>query len=65
MSENRQEYIWSKEWQEKINRSQEAFENGEYKTFHNVEDLLADLTGEECEKINRRRNRDGHNPQRN
>ncbi|WP_205668622.1 hypothetical protein [Ammoniphilus sp. CFH 90114] len=38
-----QEYFWTREWQEKMKRSKEAMDKGEYKSFDSVDDLLADL----------------------
>jgi hypothetical protein len=38
-----QKYFWTKEWQEKMRRSQDALDNGEYKTFDNMEDAIKDL----------------------
>jgi AbrB family looped-hinge helix DNA binding protein len=38
-----QKYFWTKEWQEKMKLSQEALENGEYKTFSNMEEAIKDL----------------------
>lgn len=38
-----QKYIWTKEWQEKIRRSEEDMENGRYQTFSNAEDCIKDL----------------------
>ena len=41
-----QEYFWSDEWQEKMKRSAEAIEEGNVKSFTNIEGLLKEL-GEE------------------
>jgi hypothetical protein len=38
-----QKYFWTKEWQEKMRRSQDALDNGDYKTFDNMEDAIKDL----------------------
>jgi len=38
-----QKYFWTKEWQEKMHRSQNALDNGEYKTFDTMEDAIKDL----------------------
>ena len=38
-----QKYFWTKEWQEKMRRSQDALDKGEYKTFDNMEDAVKDL----------------------
>lgn len=38
-----QKYFWTEEWQEKMRCSQDALENGEYKTFNNMEDVIKDL----------------------
>ncbi|OAT80794.1 AbrB/MazE/SpoVT family DNA-binding domain-containing protein [Desulfotomaculum copahuensis] len=38
-----QKYFWTKEWQEKMRRSRNALENGEYKTFDSMEDAVKDL----------------------
>lgn len=38
-----QKYFWTKEWQEKMRRSQDALDKGEYKTFDNMEDAIKDL----------------------
>jgi hypothetical protein len=38
-----QKYFWTKDWQEKMRRSQDALDNGEYKTFDNMEDAIKDL----------------------
>ncbi|GAX89584.1 AbrB/MazE/SpoVT family DNA-binding domain-containing protein [Effusibacillus lacus] len=42
-----QEYFWTKEWQERIKRSLEALEKGNYKKFENVDELLKELGEEE------------------
>ena len=36
-------WFWSKEWQEKERRADEAIRRGKVKTFENVEDLIRDL----------------------
>jgi hypothetical protein len=38
-----QKYFWTESWQEKMQRSQEALEKGEYKTFESMEDAIKDL----------------------
>jgi len=38
-----QKYFWTKEWQEKMRRSQDALDHDEYKTFDNMEDAIKDL----------------------
>lgn len=38
-----QEYFWSAEWQDKMNRSHQALQQGKYQVFHNVDDLLKQL----------------------
>lgn len=38
-----QKYFWTKEWQEKMRRSRDALDNGEYKSFDNMEDAIKDL----------------------
>lgn len=38
-----QEYFWTEEWQKKVKRSQQNFEQGKYKTFDNVDDLIKEL----------------------
>jgi len=38
-----QKYFWTKEWQDKMRRSRDALENGEYKKFDNMEDAIKDL----------------------
>ena len=38
-----QKYFWTEPWQEKMQRSQEALEHGEYKTFESMEDAIKDL----------------------
>jgi len=38
-----QEYFWTKEWQEKMKRSVEALEKGEFETFKSVDELLKEL----------------------
>lgn len=40
-----QAYIWTKEWQEKIRRSEEDMADGNYQTFENMEDCINDLEG--------------------
>jgi anaerobic selenocysteine-containing dehydrogenase len=44
--DKKQEYFWSSEWQEKMKRSSEALQKGEFETFANTDDLLKAL-GEE------------------
>lgn len=41
-----QEYFWTKEWQDRMKRSLEDIEKGNYKKFENTDDLLKEL-GEE------------------
>ncbi|GAB6173065.1 transcriptional regulator [Paradesulfitobacterium aromaticivorans] len=50
-----QKYFWTEEWQQKMRRSQEALDKGEYKTFENMEDAIKDL--EELVNANRNQNR--------
>ena len=38
-----QAYIWTKEWQEKIRRSEEALANGDYESFETMDDCIRDL----------------------
>ncbi|ACV64112.1 hypothetical protein Dtox_3382 [Desulfofarcimen acetoxidans DSM 771] len=38
-----QEYFWSSRWQEKMKRSADALQNGQIKTFNNMDDLLREL----------------------
>ena len=40
---NDQKWFWSKEWQKKEKKADEALKKGEYKKFKNVKDLLKDL----------------------
>ena len=49
-----QKYFWTKEWQEKMKQSQGALENGEYKTFTNMEEAIRDL--EELAHANNNKN---------
>lgn len=44
-----QEYFWSKEWQEKMNRGAEALQNERFKTFTNTGDLLKELGEEDAD----------------
>lgn len=46
--DKRQEYFWTKEWQDKMDRSLKALQEGRYKVFHSSEDLLRSL-GEEAQ----------------
>ncbi|EHQ91993.1 AbrB/MazE/SpoVT family DNA-binding domain-containing protein [Desulfosporosinus youngiae] len=41
--DKKQKYFWTEPWQEKMQRSQEALENGDYKTFESMEDAIRDL----------------------
>lgn len=41
-----QEYFWSDEWQEKMQRSAKALQEGRFKAFTSTDDLLKEL-GEE------------------
>lgn len=41
--DKKQKYFWTKEWQEKMRRSQDALDKGEYKTFDNMEGAIKDL----------------------
>jgi len=43
-----QEYFWTKEWQDKMDRSLTALQEGRYQVFHSSEDLLRSL-GEEAQ----------------
>lgn len=38
-----QEYFWTEQWQEKLNASRKALQEGEYSTHSNVDDLLKEL----------------------
>jgi bifunctional DNA-binding transcriptional regulator/antitoxin component of YhaV-PrlF toxin-antitoxin module len=38
-----QEYFWSDQWQEKLNASQKALQEGKYTTHNSVEDLFKEL----------------------
>lgn len=42
-----QEYIWSKEWQDKLKRSKENMESGKFKKFDNIDDLIQELDVDE------------------
>jgi hypothetical protein len=42
-----QDYFWTKEWQEKVKRSLEALEKGEYKKFYTMDELFKELDGDE------------------
>ena len=44
-----QEYFWSNEWQEKMKRSAEAIEEGNVKSFTNIEGLLKELGEEDAD----------------
>ena len=44
-----QEYFWSDEWQEKMKRSAEAIEEGNVKSFTNIEGLLKELGEEDAD----------------
>jgi AbrB family looped-hinge helix DNA binding protein len=41
--DKRDAWYWSKEWQEKEQRADEAIKGGQVKEFDNVEDLIKDL----------------------
>jgi AbrB family looped-hinge helix DNA binding protein len=38
-----QEYFWSTDWQKMIAESEEALQNGQYKVYKDVDDLIRDL----------------------
>ncbi|MGG0277816.1 hypothetical protein [Bacillus rhizoplanae] len=42
-----QEYFWTQEWQGKMEESQKDIEEGRYKRFGNVGDLVRDLDSDE------------------
>ncbi|MDA2261052.1 site-specific integrase [Bacillus cereus group sp. Bc200] len=47
-----QEYFWTQEWQGKMEESQKDIEEGRYKRFDNVGDLVRDLDSDEDDNEN-------------
>jgi hypothetical protein len=44
-----QEYFWTDKWQEKMKKSKDALESGDYTVYHDQSDLLKELGGNDAD----------------